>query len=329
MSRANMKPKIFVARPIPVEVAEFLAEHCEVRQWQGPGLCGFAEMKREIQDAEGLLTSGGRLDDNLFVHTPKLRVISTISVGYNNMDIEAMKARGMIGTHTPYVLDDSVADLVFGLMLASSRRIAELDRYVKEGKWQKGIDQALFGLDVHHAKLGIVGMGRIGQAIAKRAKFGFDMEVIYHNRKQSLEAEEKYGAVYRPLDELLQESDFVVVMVPLTPETERLIGAREFGLMKPTAVFINASRGQVVDEKALTEALQSRQIYAAGLDVFEKEPVDPANPLLAMDSVVALPHIGSATTKTRDAMAMLAAQNLVAALRGEEPPNVVPEFREE
>jgi glyoxylate/hydroxypyruvate/2-ketogluconate reductase len=328
MSTTNTKPKIFVARPIPAEVEDFLAEHCEVRQWQGPGPCGFEEMKREIQDAEGLLTSGGRLDDNLFVHTPKLRVVSNVSVGYNNMDISAMKARGMIGTNTPYVLDDSVADLVFGLMLAASRRITELDRYVKDGKWKKGIDQALFGLDVHHAKLGIIGMGRIGQAIAKRARFGFDMEVVYHNRKPSPEAEDKYGAVYLPLDELLQESDFIVVMVPLTPETSRMIGARELGLMKSTAVFINASRGQVVDERALAGALQSGRIYAAGLDVFDKEPVDPENPLLAMDNVVALPHIGSATTKTRDAMAMVAARNLVAALRGEEPPNVVPEFLE-
>jgi glyoxylate/hydroxypyruvate/2-ketogluconate reductase len=324
----SVKPKIFVARPIPDSVVEYLAEHCEIRLWQEDRPCLFEDMKQELGDVEGLITSGGRIDEGLLVHAPKLQVISNISVGYNNMDITAMKARGIIGTHTPSVLDESVADLVFGLMLSTARRIPELDRHVKEGKWEKWNDEPLFGVDVHHTTLGIIGMGRIGEAIAKRAKLGFEMDVLYHNRSRNERAEQAYGAVYRPMDDLLREADFVVVMVPLSAETEGLIGARQFELMKPSAIFINASRGPVVDEQAMIEALQAKRIRGAGLDVFTKEPVEPNNPLLSMDHTVTLPHIGSATARTRSDMAMMAARNLVAGLRGEVPPNLVPEFRE-
>lgn len=324
-----MKPKVYISRPIPAEVEAYIAEHCEYRKWSGEGPLGYEQMKTELADAEGLLTTGGRIDEGLLAHAPKLRVVSTISVGYNNMDIAAMKARGVIGTHTPYVLDDSVADLVLGLMLSVSRRIPEMDRFIRQGGWKRGDDRSIFGRDVHHATVGIIGMGRIGEAIAQRAKLGFSMNVLYYNRSRKPEAEARFGAEYCTLEELLARSDFVVLMTPLTAETTRFIGARHFALMKPTAYFINASRGMVVDEPALIEALQQGKIAGAGLDVFAKEPVDPANPLLRMDNVVAVPHIGSATAQTRFEMAMTAARNLVAAVKGETPPYLVPEFREE
>jgi gluconate 2-dehydrogenase len=271
---------------------------------------------------------GGSIDQELLDCAPRLKVVSNVSVGYNNFDIEAMKKRAVLGTNTPSVLDETVADLVMALVLATSRRIVELDRYVKEGTWIKGNDEKLFGADVHHATIGIIGMGRIGEAIAKRAKYGFDMDVLYYNRTRKHQAEEKFGVEYVSMDEVLKRSDFVVLMTPLTPETTHMIGQREFSLMKETAFFINASRGQTVDEQALIEALEMGKICGAGLDVYEKEPVDPNNPLLKMPNVVTLPHIGSATEKTRFEMAMLAAKNLVLGVRGEQPPNLLNELSE-
>jgi gluconate 2-dehydrogenase len=237
-----------------------------------------------------------------------------------------MKARGVIGSNSPNVLNETVADLVFALILSTARRISELDRYVKDGLWKPGDNENLFGVDVHHASLGIVGMGRIGEAIARRAKFGFGMEVSYHNRTRKAEAEQQLGATYKKLDDLLRTSDFIVLITPLTAETAGLIGRDQFRMMKPSAIFINASRGQTVDEVAMIEALQTGLIRAAGLDVFQNEPVAADNPLLRMPNVVALPHIGSATSQTRFDMAMLAARNIVLAVNGSTPPNVVPEL---
>jgi gluconate 2-dehydrogenase len=281
----------------------------------------------ELSDVDGLLIAGGKIDQELLDLAPKLKVVSNVSVGYNNFDLAAMKAREVMGTHTPTVLDDTVADLVFGLILATARRIPELDRYVKDGKWQKGSDEHLFGMDVHHAKLGIIGMGRIGETIARRAKYGFSMDVLYYNRTRKVAAEQSLGVKYCTLQELLQESDFVVLMTPLTAETTHLIGREELALMKKTAIFINTSRGQTVDEEALIEALENGGIYGAGLDVYGQEPVDLNNPLLKWPNVVTLPHIGSATAKTRFDMAMLAAENLVKAVSGELPPNLVEELK--
>lgn len=226
----------------------------------------------------------------------------------------------MIGTNTPHVLDETVADLAFGLILASARRIAELDRFVKEGKWEReNGDDPFMGVDVHHATLGIIGMGRIGEAIARRAKFGFNMDVLYYNRNQKPEVEKEVGVTYSHFEDLLKESDFVLLMTPLTPETRHLIGEKEFKLMKKTAIFINVSRGQTVDEQALITALRNKEIHGAALDVFDQEPVEKDNPLLQMPNVVTTPHIGSATQKTSDAMAMRAAQNMVAVLTGQKP----------
>jgi gluconate 2-dehydrogenase len=216
---------------------------------------------------------------------------------------------------------------VFSLALSTARRVAELDSYVKEGLWKAGDDENLFGLDVHHSSMGIIGMGRVGEAIAKRARFGFDMEVFYYNRKRKYEAEEKLGVKYCDFESLLGKCDFVVLMVPLTKDTYHLIDYKQFSLMKSNAVFINASRGQTVNEQALIEALQNKRIFGAGLDVYETEPVGTENPLLKMSNAVTVPHIGSATEKTRADMAMTAAVNLVKALYGETAPDIVPELR--
>lgn len=324
------KPKVYITKKIPQEVLSYLEEHCECRMWDGQGTPSRQGLLEQLAEVEGLLTSGGPIDRELLAHAPRLRVVSSISVGYNHFDIEAMKERGVIGTNTPYVLDDTVADLVLALMLASARRIPELDAFVKQGNWQKGkglTEEDLFGLDVHHATLGIIGMGRIGEAIAKRAVHGFDMNLLYYNRSRRPETEERFGARYCSLNELLEQSDFVVLMTPLTAETQKLIRKEHFERMKPSAFFINASRGQTMDEEALIEALQRGTIRGAGLDVFETEPVKPDNPLLRMPNVVTLPHIGSATAKTRLDMAMAAARNLVAGLTGGKPPYVVNELK--
>jgi gluconate 2-dehydrogenase len=323
-----MKPKVFVARPIPPAAEAYLREHCEVTKAESDNGLGRDVFFRAIANVEGLLTSGTKIDAELLVQSPRLRAVSNISVGYNNFDIDAMRARSVIGTHTPTVLDNTVADLILGLMLSVARRIPELDQTVRNGLWKKGPDDPYFGRDVHHRTVGIIGMGRIGSQVAKRARLGFDMNVLYHNRSRNPEAEELYGAQYCAMDELLAASDFVVIMTPLTKKTERFFGSDHFAKMKSSAFFINASRGAVVDEPALVRALQSGVIAGAGLDVFEVEPIAPDHPLLTLPNAVLLPHIGSATEATRTDMAMLAATNLVAALLGSEPVNVVPELRQ-
>ncbi|SDM82348.1 gluconate 2-dehydrogenase [Paenibacillus sp. yr247] len=321
------KPRVLVLKKLPQEVEQYISDHCEIIQASSE-THSLEQLKQLLSDVDGLLQSGLTIDEELLKHASRLKIVSNVSVGYNNFDTDAMKKYGVIGTHTPDVLDDTVADLVLALMLAAARRTAELDSMVKQGKWDqlKG-DEELFGTDVHHATLGIIGMGRIGEAVAKRAKFGFDMNILYANRNRKPEAEEKYGAQYRTQEQLLRESDFVVVMAPLTAYTHQLIGKEQFQMMKPTAIFINASRGQLVDEKALIKALKEGLIQAAALDVFEQEPVDPNNPLLAMSNVVTLPHIGSATAKTRFDMAMMAAHNVVAGVTGDSPRNIVPELK--
>lgn len=322
------KHKVYIAQKVPKKVEDYIANFCDYEKWKGEGPIPRSELLKKIHDKEGLLLAGISIDEELLNHAPKLKVVSNASVGYNNFDLKAMKAKSIIGTNTPGVLDDSVADLIFALMLSTARRITELDRYMKDGKWKIEDNENLFGLDIHHATVGIIGMGRIGEAVAKRAKFGFDMEVLYYNRNRKYEIEESLGVKYCDFEELLKQSDFIVLMTPLNNNTYHLIGAKEFDLMKREAIFINASRGQTVDEKALIEAIENKKIFGAGLDVYDKEPIEPNNPLLKMSNVVTVPHIGSATEKTRSNMAMLAATNLVKALSGERAPNVVPELDE-
>lgn len=318
--------KVFIGRRIPKEVEEFIGKHCTYTKWEGPGEMPRSELLKQLQDVEGLLIHREKIDSELLEAGPKLKIVSNMSVGYNNFDIEAMKARKVLGTNTPNVLDDTVADLIFGLILCTARRLPELDRYVKDGHWNKIVTQDLFGTDVHHQTLGIIGMGRIGCALAQRAKYGFDMNILYHNRSRNPEAEQRFAAKYCSQEELLQKADFVVLLTPLSPQTVNLIGAKEFDLMEPSAIFINASRGETVDEEALVAALREGKIRGAGLDVYKKEPINPDHPLLQLKNVVTLPHLGSATNETRFAMAMLAAENLIAGVKGEIPPNLVPEL---
>ena len=251
---------------------------------------------------------------------PRLRVIAVAAVGYNLIDVAAATQRGIAVTNTPGVLTETTADLAWTLMLGTARRVVECDRLVRSGRW-KGVTWSLMlGDDVHGRTLGIIGFGRIGKAIARRAQ-GFGMRVLYHSRKPDPEAE-RLNAAYRSKAELLREADFVVLSVPLAPETRRLVGEAEFRLVKPTAILVNVARGPVVDEAALVEALRAGRLAGAGLDVFEEEPrVHPG--LLDLDQVVLTPHIGSASRATRLAMATRAAENCLAALRGERPPNLV------
>ncbi len=250
-----------------------------------------------------------------------LKVVANMAVGYDNVDLEAAKERGVIVTNTPEVLNETTADTTFMLLLAAARRLGEGERLVRAGEWEAWGPKMLLGPDVWGKKLGIVGFGRIGQAVARRAK-GFGMEILYTGRSRKEEAEEELGARYLELDELLRESDFVSIHTPLTAETQHLIGASELEKMKPEAVLVNTSRGPLVDEAALANALESGRVFAAGLDVYEEEPeVHPK--LLELENVVLAPHIGSASIETRDKMAALAAENLRAVLSGEEPPNPV------
>lgn len=321
------KPKVFIAREIPKEVEDYIGEFCDYEKWDKKENIPRQELFSKLSDKEGLLLTGIKVNEELLNNAENLKVVSNISVGYNNFDIKAMKARNIIGTNTPGVLDNTVADLIFGLILSSARRITELDRYVKEGKWKAEDDKNLFGVDVHHSTLGIIGMGRIGEAVAKRARFGFDMEVLYYNRNRKENVEESLGVKYCEFQLLLEKANFIVLMTPFTKDTYHLIDSEEFNRMKKTAIFINASRGQTINESALIEALQNKKILGAGLDVYEKEPIDPENPLLKMSNVVTLPHIGSAVEKTRFDMAMSAARNMVTALSGEVPPDIVRELR--
>lgn len=281
------------------------------------------QLAKHLPQASGLIGSGLKVNAELLDRAPKLQIVSNYSVGYDNLDIPELTKRGIMATNTPDVLTETTADLMFGLMMATARRLPQLDRLVKEGKWIQSIGKELFGTDVHGKTLGIIGMGRIGEAIARRAKFGFNMPILYHNRSRSEQAELELDARYCQLDELLMQSDYVCLMTPLSPETVNLIGAREFGLMKKTAIFINGSRGATVDELALIHALETKQIAAAGLDVYVKEPLPASSPLLKMDHVVTLPHVGSATIATRLAMENLAADNLIVGLTGKRPPSLI------
>lgn len=284
-------------------------------------------LNEEIKDIEGLMIPKGEITHEFLEHAPKLKIVSNIAVGYDAFNIEAMKKHNVLGTNTPNVLDETVADTIFGLMLTTARKLSKLDRYVKNGNWDKIDNESFYGKDIHHATIGIIGMGRIGERVARRAALGFNMDVLYYNRTRREDIEEKYGVTYSDKASLLKRSDFVVLMLPLTDSTYQFVGEEEFELMKTNAFFFNCSRGGTVDEQALINALKMKKIQGAGLDVYEQEPVNKDNPLLQMENVVTLPHIGSATKKTRDAMAMRAAENLVAGVMDKNPPDVVKELR--
>jgi glyoxylate reductase len=277
------------------------------------------ELLEAARGASGVLSNVTEKMDAEFMDAAGdgLKVIANMAVGYDNVDVEAAKERGIIVTNTPGVLDETTADTAFMLLLAAARRLGESERTLRAGDWEWWGPKLFVGVDVWGKTLGIVGMGRIGQAVARRGK-GFGMEILYHNRSRKEEAEKELDARYTDLDELLETADFVSIHTPLTEETTHLIGAEELEKMKPTAVLVNTSRGPVVDEEALADALADGRIFAAGLDVYEEEPrVHPK--LLELENAVLAPHIGSGSRETRDGMAVLAAENIVAVLSGEGP----------
>ena len=320
-----MKPKVFVSRLIDREALDMIAEVAEMEVWRDELPPPYEVLLEKVKDVDGLLSLlSDRVDITLMDAAPKLKVISNLAVGYDNIDITEATKRGIQVGNTPGVLTETTADIAFALLMATARRVVEADRHVRKGQWKTWGPMILLGQDIHHATLGIIGLGRIGIEVAKRAR-GFNMNVLYHDIvRNSEETERQLGVKYiSELNELLSTSDFISVHVPLLPGTHHLIGASEFALMKPTAVFINTSRGQVVDQKALYEALRSGKIFAAGIDVTEVEPISTDDPLLTLENVVITPHIASASVHTRKNMAMMAAENLIAGLRGEVLPNCV------
>lgn len=272
-----------------------------------------------LKTADGLIGASVPFNADLLSQAPNLKAISTISVGYDNFDVNFLNQHGIRLMHTPNVLTDTTADTIFTLILTTARRAVELSNMIYRGEWKHSIPEEFYGVDVHHKTLGILGMGRIGQAVAKRAYCGFDMKILYMSNKPNPQAEEAYQAKYCTLDDLLQNSDFVCITLPLNPSTKNLISKEKIALMKPSAILINAARGKIVDQNVLIEALQNRRILAAGLDVFEVEPLPMNSPLLHLKNIVLLPHIGSATVETREKMVECAVDNLIAALNPEKP----------
>ncbi|VEA71008.1 Glyoxylate/hydroxypyruvate reductase B [Serratia rubidaea] len=318
-----MKPSIVLYKKLPAALRERLEQHFTVHAFNGLNPDNADEFKQALQQAEGIIGSGGKVDEAFLQQAPKLRAASTVSVGYDNFDVDALNARNIVLMHTPTVLTETVADTIMSLVLTTARRVVEVAERVKAGEWQGSIGPDWFGVDVHHKTLGVLGMGRIGLALAQRAHFGFGMPILYNARRPHQEAEQRFGARHCDLDTLLAESDFVCITLPLTEQTFHLIGRDQLAKMKQSGILINAGRGPVVDELALIEALQNGTIHAAGLDVFEKEPLPVSSPLLKMPNVVALPHIGSATHETRYGMAECAVDNLIAALTGTVTENCV------
>lgn len=318
-----MKPSIILYKALPDDLLHRLEAHFTVTQVPNLRPETVQQHAEVFANAVGLLGSSEAVNEALLEKMPMLRATSTVSVGYDNFDVDALNARNILLMHTPTVLTETVADTVMALVLSTARRVVEVADRVKAGEWKKSIGPDWFGTDVHHKTLGIVGMGRIGMALAQRAHCGFGMPILYNARRPHPQAEERFSARYCDLDTLLQESDFVCLILPLTDETHHLFGKEQFAKMKSSAIFINAGRGPVVDEQALIAALQAGEIHAAGLDVFEQEPLPVDSPLLTLPNVVALPHIGSATHETRFNMAACAVDNLIDALQGKVEKNCV------
>ncbi|MCK4155134.1 2-hydroxyacid dehydrogenase [Ralstonia nicotianae] len=324
-----MRPSVLVTRATFPDIANRLREHFDVTDNPSDAILSPSELIARLQGKQGVMSTGSeRIDAALLDACPQLKAVCNVGVGYNNIDVAACTARGVIVSNTPDVLTQTTADFGFALMLATARRITESERFVRRGEWQKtGIHDQMLGSDIYGATLGILGMGRIGQAIARRAALGFEMQVIYHNRSPlEAETEARAHARYVDKDTLLRESDHLILVLPYSPEAHHTIGAAELARMKPTATLTNIARGGIVDDAALAQALRQGTIAAAGLDVFEGEPrIHPD--LLALDNIVLTPHIGSASVNTRRAMAALTVDNLIAALgygpRAGQPPTPV------
>lgn len=319
-----LKPKIYISRKIPVPIIKHLEKSCDVSVWEHedtPVPRDVLEEKMgEIDGLFCLLTE--TIDEEILSKATKLKVISNMAVGYNNIDIEAASKKGIMVTNTPGVLTETTADLTFALLMATARRITEASAFLRDGQWQTWSPMQLTGQDIYQSTIGIIGLGRIGEALARRAK-GFNMNILYHSRNRKLQAEEELGLHFASLEDLLRKSDFVCIMTPYTTDTHNMIRKEHFQLMKDSAILINTARGGIVNENDLYQALSLGQIWAAGLDVFEQEPVSLDHPLLTLPNVVTLPHIGSASIVTRMKMAEVASDNLLKVLNGEIPRHVV------
>lgn len=316
-------PKVFVTYKIPDAGLTMLRSRYDVEVNTEERFLSKEEIAQRAKDADAVVTLlADRIDKEVISQFEKVKVIANYAVGYDNIDIEAAKEKGIVVTNTPGVLTDATADLTIALLLAVVRRVVEADRFVRKGLFEGWKPELLLGFSLQGKQLGVVGLGRIGKAVALRAK-AFGTRVVYYKRHRlDKEEEKKLEISFMELDELVSTSDFISLHVPLTPETHHLIDRRRIGMMKPTAVLINTARGAVVDEKALVEALKERHIWGAGFDVYEFEPHVPED-LLELDNVVLLPHIGSATIETREKMSVMVAENVIAVLEGREPPNRV------
>lgn len=322
MKGKAMRKKVVVFSQIDLEVLEKLKEKYDVSVIN-PKLGDLNEqILKEVTHADALIGAGRLLNESNLHSATKLKVISSVSVGYDNYDLNYLNDKNILLCNTQHVLTESTADLAFTLLMSAARKVPSLDRWVKNGEWTRTIGADEFGQDIHGKALGIIGLGHIGAAIARRGFYGFNMNVLYHNRKPKPEIAHSLSAQYCSLTELLQRSDYVVVVVDSNAESQALIGEKELNLMQKHAVIINISRGAVIDENALIQALKNRKIFAAGLDVYQTEPLQSSE-LFELDNVVTLPHIGSATASTRKKMAELAYQNLVDVLDGKQPQYVV------
>lgn len=318
-----MKPRVYVTRLLPKEAMDRINSYCDAKTWDGPLPPPRQVLMENVVNIEGLVSLlTDKIDAELMDKAPKLKVISNYAVGFDNIEIPEATKRGIIVGNTPGVLTETTADLTFALLLAAARRVVEGDKEVRAGKWKTWGPMTLLGQDVHGATLGIVGLGRIGAAVARRAK-GFGMKIMYYDVVRQNKAEEELGIQYTALDKVLSESDFITTHTNLTKETHHLIGAKQFAMMKRTCILVNTSRGPIVDNMALYEALRDKKISYAALDVTEPEPMPADHPLLKLDNVIVVPHIASASVATRTKMGLMAADNLIAGLKGEMPPNPV------
>ena len=318
-----MKPKVYVTRLLPKDAMDKIHSFCDAKVWEGELPPPRNILLENVTDIEGLLSLlTDKIDAELMNRARKLRVVSNCAVGFDNIDVQEATKRGIIVSNTPGVLTDTTADFAFALLMAAARRVVEGDRVVRAGKWKTWGPMILLGQDVHGSTLGIIGLGRIGSAMAKRAK-GFGMRILYSDVVRNKQAEEELGIEYVNIDTLFTRSDFITIHTTLTPETHHLIDQKQFEKMKRTAVLVNTSRGPIVDNMALYDALRSGKIAYAALDVTEPEPIPADHPLLTLDNVIVVPHIASASVATRTKMGLMAADNLIAGLKGEMPPNPV------
>jgi glyoxylate reductase len=318
-----MGPRVYVTRLIPKRGLDLLCGFAEAKVWEEELPPAREVLLEEVKEVEGLLSLlTDTIDAELMDAAPNLKVISNYAIGYDNIDVQAASERGILVCHTPGVLTDTTADFAFTLLVCVGRRVVEAVQYVREGRWKTWGPLLCLGYDIYGSTLGLIGLGRIGSAVAKRAT-GFEMRIMYSDVYRQPSLERELGLIHADLDTLLRESDFISLHTPLTPETYHMIGNAQFKVMKNTAILVNTSRGQVVDQEALYDALVSGEIAGAGLDVTDPEPIDADDPLLTLDNCIVVPHIASASVAARTLMATMAAENLIAGLQGRMPRNPV------